>query len=228
MNSSIIVGEYEGKFKDELESFKQPSDLYIVYRYKKESTSMLDTDEQANSKICNHEIINNLNENKQIFNYMDILNNAAVRYLERIVFDYCAEAELKNITDEQIAEIDNFAAQTVDLQNYANSIGLSKAGTRFIAASIFKAANAGGFKTYIASAKAAAFFNRKFGALIGKKIAMKVAAQWTKFVLRNLNMLLWAWAANDILEAAFGADEEKLVSLICLVYLTPPEAINEL
>lgn len=225
--NKFSTDSYEGKFKNEFESFNSNNQLFIIYKQRPEKNISLW------NKIKTLFGMNAVNNEKEIaeftktFDYQEILSNVIVKNLERMIFDYCAELELKNISQEQLGEIDKFIEQNEYFQEYIKKIKLTPRGARFIAAAIFKAAKAGGFKTYITVAQATALFNKQIGSLIGKKIAMNIAVQYTKIILGYLNVTLWAWTAHDILEMVFGADEEKLVSLICQVYLTPAEDFDE-
>ncbi|MEZ7892687.1 MAG: hypothetical protein QMC67_13160 [Candidatus Wallbacteria bacterium] len=225
--NGFSTDHYKGKFKNELEAFNNNNQILVIYKHRKNpNLSFFDKIKM----LFGFDVADDKNEDiefTKIFDYQEILNNAVVKNLECMIFDYCAESELKNISQEQLGEIDKFIEQNEYFQEYIKKLKLTPKGARFIAAAIFKSASAGGFKTYITVAKAAALFNKQIGGLIGKKIAMNVAVQWTKVILGYLNAFLWAWTAHDILEAIFGADEEKLVSLICQVYLTPLEDIDE-
>jgi len=140
---------------------------------------------------------------------------ATVPTMEAAITEAVAGMALDQLTAPQRREIEKLMALEPGLVKRLRDQGLRPNSVRLVMSGALRAAEAGGFGTFVTAVKAAAWLNRT----VGTKIVMSTAPKVLATAMQAVNVALWVWLAVDVLDALFGTSARRVAPVVAQVHL---------
>ncbi len=146
---------------------------------------------------------------------LDMSDRARDQVLESAICEAVAKGALEEMEPAQRMEVDRLIAIEPGLVERLRDQGLRPNTVKLVMSGALRAAEAGGFGTFVTAVKAAAWLNRT----VGTKIVMSTATKAVATAMQAVNVALWVWLAVDILDLLFGTSVMRVAPVVAQIHL---------